>query len=618
MKRTNRLTEGNILHTLIRFAVPVFFTLFLQALYGGVDLLVVGQFAATADVSGVATGSMLMSTVTMVITGLSMGITILVGERIGRGEPDEAGRAIGGGICLFAAFGVLLTVVLLAGAEPLARLLHAPEEAFAETVEYIRICGGGSLFIVAYNVLGAVFRGIGDARTPLFTVMLACVINIGGDLLLVEGFHLGAAGAALATVAAQAVSVVVSLAVIQRRKDRLPFHFSRRSVRFDGRIIALELRLGLPVALQELLVGTSFLVIQTIVNTFGVTASAGVGVAEKVCVFLMLVSSAYMHSMSAFVAQNMGAGQPRRAKRALGYGILTAFAAGLVMAWLAFFHGDTLSLLFAKDAAVAAASHSYLKAYAIDCMLTPFLFCFMGYYNGCEKTLFVMIQGIIGAFGVRIPIAYLVSRIPGATLFQIGLGTPASSTVQIVLCLAMFLYLERRQRHAKVAQHLDGRGGEVHGVDAGDVAVGGEELGEADDKHHRGVLDVDDEVVADLGHDIAQGLGEDDIHHGLYVAHADSLGPLGLAGVNGEDAAADRLGHVGAGIDGDHQKGGGPDVVKAHGVVGEVGQAVVEEHSLEHHGGCPERPPHRYGSRPGAAIAGLAGAGGPVDGWGWC
>ena len=180
MKRTNRLTEGNILHTLIRFAVPVFFTLFLQALYGGVDLLVVGQFAATADVSGVATGSMLMSTVTMVITGLSMGITILVGERIGRGEPDEAGRAIGGGICLFAAFGVLLMVVLLAGAETLARLLHAPEEAFAETVEYIRICGGGSLFIVAYNVLGAVFRGIGDARAPLFTVMLACVINIGG------------------------------------------------------------------------------------------------------------------------------------------------------------------------------------------------------------------------------------------------------------------------------------------------------------------------------------------------------------------------------------------------------------------------------------------------------
>ena len=184
--------------------------------------------------------------------------------------------------------------------------------------------------------------------------------------------------------------------------------------------------MGVPVALQELLVGTSFLVIQTIVTTFGVTASAGVGVAEKVCVFLMLVPSAYMHSMSAFVAQNMGAGQPRRAKRALGYGILTAFAAGLVMAWLAFFHGDALSLLFAKDAAVAAASHSYLKAYAIDCMLTPFLFCFMGYYNGCEKTLFVMIQGVIGAFGVRIPIAGMAGD-QQAALFGQGCFSPGDA-----------------------------------------------------------------------------------------------------------------------------------------------------------------------------------------------
>ena len=177
-------------------------------------------------------------------------------------------------------------------------------------------------------------------------------------------------------------------------------------------------------ALQELLVGTSFLVIQTIVNTFGVTASAGVGVAEKVCVFLMLVPSAYMHSMSAFVAQNMGAGQPRRAKRALGYGILTAFAAGLVMAWLAFFHGDALSLLFAKDAAVAAASHSYLKAYAIDCMLTPFLFCFMGYYNGCEKTLFVMIRGSSAPSACASPSPIWSAASPGPPCSRLGWAPP--------------------------------------------------------------------------------------------------------------------------------------------------------------------------------------------------
>ena len=443
MTQTGNLTEGKIFTTLIKFAVPVFFTLFLQALYGGVDLLIVGQFAETADVSGVATGSMLLSTVTNVTTGLSMGITILVGERIGRGDRNGAGRAIGGGIFLFAVFGIILTLVMLFGAETLASLLHAPEEAFAETVMYIRICGGGSLFIVAYNVLGAIFRGIGDAKTPLVTVLIACVINILGDLLLVEVFHLGAAGAAIATVAAQAVSVIVSLFLIRRKK--LPFDFSGKYVRYTKEVVNTEIKLGAPVSLQELLVGISFLVIQTIVNTFGVVDSAGVGVAEKVCVFIMLVPSAYMQSMCAFVAQNRGAGNPRRAKKALGYGVASAFVVGVIMCFVTFLHGDLLSSVFSKDPDVIAASHSYLKAYAIDCLLTPFLFCFTGYFNGCEKTFFVMLQGIIGAFCVRIPVAWMISRMAGATLFQIGLGTPASSLVQIILCVGMFLYLGKRK-----------------------------------------------------------------------------------------------------------------------------------------------------------------------------
>lgn len=443
MARTGNLTEGKIFTTLIKFAVPVFLTLFLQALYGGVDLLIVGQFAETADVSGVATGSMLLSTVTNVTTGVSMGITILVGERIGRGDRNGAGRAIGGGIFLFAVFGVVLTLVMLFGAETLASLLHAPEEAFAETVMYIRICGGGSLFIVAYNVLGAIFRGIGDAKTPLVTVLIACVINILGELLLVEVFHLGAAGAAIATVAAQAVSVIVSLFLIRRKK--LPFDFSGKYVRYTKEVVNTEIKLGAPVSLQELLVGISFLVIQTIVNTFGVVDSAGVGVAEKVCVFIMLVPSAYMQSMCAFVAQNRGAGNPRRAKKALGYGVASAFVVGVIMCFVTFLHGDLLSSVFSKDPDVIAASHSYLKAYAIDCLLTPFLFCFTGYFNGCEKTFFVMLQGIIGAFCVRIPVAWMISRMAGATLFQIGLGTPASSLVQIILCVGMFLFLEKRK-----------------------------------------------------------------------------------------------------------------------------------------------------------------------------
>lgn len=449
MKKTLSLTEGKILGTLMKFAVPIFLSLLLQALYGGVDLLVVGQFATTSDVSGVSTGSTLLNTMTMVITGLAMGITIMVGEEIGAGNPDKAGRAVGSGICMFAVFGLLLTAGITAGAPAIAALLKAPDEAFSATVSYIRICGAGSLFIVAYNVLGAIFRGIGDSKTPLLTVFIACVINIFGDLLLVRGFGMGAAGAAFATVAAQFISVIVSLVVISGRKN-LPFKISRDKIRFDMPVIAKELKLGTPVALQEVFVGTSFIVIQSVVNSFGVVPSAGVGVAEKVCAFVMLVPSAYMQSMSAFVAQNMGAGKPERANKALKYSIITALGVGVIMLLLLFFKGNILSAVFTKDPDVVIAAHSYLKSYGIDCLISPMMFCFIGYFNGCERTMFVMLQGFIGAYLVRLPIVILMSHIVGDNLFCIGLGTPLSSVVQILLCIGCYIHLNKRKAMLRV------------------------------------------------------------------------------------------------------------------------------------------------------------------------
>lgn len=441
MKQTS-LVEGNIFSSLMKFALPVFITLLLQALYGAVDLLVVGQFAQTADVSGVATGSMLLQTVTGLIIGLAMGITILVGKKIGEGNSREAGQAVGSGICIFAVFAVILTVFLTLGANLLAKAMQAPEEAFAQTAGYIRICGAGIVFIVGYNVLGSIFRGIGDSKTPLVTVIIACISNIVLDLLFVAGFGMGASGAALATTISQGISVAASLVIIRRKQ--LPFEMTKKDLKFDKQFISAELKLGIPIALQDLLVGISFLIIQMVVNTMGVTASAGVGVAEKICVFIMLVPSAYMQSMSAFVAQNMGAAKPERADRALWYGITTAVVIGLVMGYAAFFHGDIMGMVFSKDMEVVAASHNYLKAYAIDCILTPFLFCFVGYFNGREKTLFVMLQGIIGAFGVRVPVVFLMSMLQGVTLFHIGLATPCSTVVQITMCLIMYRRIRKK------------------------------------------------------------------------------------------------------------------------------------------------------------------------------
>lgn len=435
MKESN-LLKGNILKSLISFAFPVLLALFLQAMYGAADLIIVGKFAGTFEQSGVATGSQFFNMVTMVITGLSMGITILVAQAIGSNKKIKAGHGIGAGIIIFTLLAFLITISVTIFSDTLTKFMHSPPEAFKQTSSYIFICGIGTIFIVAYNVIGAVFRGIGDSKTPLITVAIACFFNIIGDLILVVIFKMGASGAAIATITAQGISVIISLIFISRKE--LPFSFSKKYISFNKNLSKKILTIGIPIALQELLVQFSFLFIQIIVNSMGVVESAAVGVAEKVCVFLMLVASAYMQSISAFVAQNNGAGLFERSKKALFYGIKTAFIAGIIMGSLSFFWGNHLSAFFSNEANVIIASHSYLKAYAIDCLLTAILFCFIGYFNGCSRTVFVMLQGVIGAFFIRIPAVYFISKFEKITLFHIGLGTPISTVVQILLCLIAY------------------------------------------------------------------------------------------------------------------------------------------------------------------------------------
>lgn len=436
-------TQGKILSPLLRFVLPALFALFLQAMYGAVDLLVVGKFAHAADVSAVSTGSQIMMTLTGLVSSFAMGMTVFLGEKIGEKRPKEAGQIVGGGLVLFLVLGVALTVLISLGAELLARVMRAPEEAFSLTTVYIRICGLGFIVIIAYNLIGSIFRGIGDSQTPLKTVAIACGCNIVGDLLLVAGFHLGTAGAAIATVFAQMVSVMISLHLIRRKE--LPFSVDRRMIRWHGGVIKKILMLGTPIALQDLLVGISFLVILAIVNALGLTESAGVGVAEKVCAFIMLVPSAFMQAMSAFVAQNRGAGKPERAVKALQYAIGVSLIFAVTMFYLSFYHGDLLARIFARDEEVIAAAADYLRAYAIDCLLTCFLFCFIGFFNGMELTTFVMAQGIIGAFLVRVPVSFMMSRIRPVSLFRIGLATPCSTIVQILLCAGCMIYVKRKR-----------------------------------------------------------------------------------------------------------------------------------------------------------------------------
>lgn len=442
MNKVSNFTEGKIFSPLLKFVIPILMALFLQAMYGAVDLLIVGQFGNAADVSSVSTGSQVMMGVTSMITGLTMGITILIGQKLGEGKREEAGNVVGSGISIFAIMSIILTVLVVTFASSIATFMHAPTEAFDSTVSYIKICAMGSVFVISYNVIGGVFRGIGDSKTPLITVGIACVVNIIGDLVFVGIFKMAAIGAAYATVMAQSTSVILSLLLI--RKRGLPFDFSLKSIKFHKNLTTQIIKFGTPIALQDVLVNLSFLVIMMIGNSMGVVASAGIGVAEKLVGFIMLIPMAFAQAVSAFVAQNYGAKKYNRSKRVLIYSILASLCCGIVMFYITFFHGNLLSGIFSKDEAVILAAWDYMKAYGIDCLFTAIMFSMVGYFNGCGRTTFVMIQGIIGAFCVRIPVSFIMSKLEPVSLFNVGLATPMSTFVQIILCISYFVYLSNK------------------------------------------------------------------------------------------------------------------------------------------------------------------------------
>lgn len=441
MSNTADFTQGSILKKLCRFMLPVLGALILQAAYGAVDLLVVGRFGSTSGLSAVSTGSQVLNLVTFVVTQLAMGVTVLIARYIGEKREKEIGAVLGGAAVVFTILAGCLFVLLVLFARPISVLMQAPQEALALTASYVRICGCGILFIVAYNVLSAVFRGLGDSRSPLLFVLVACLVNVAGDLVLVAGLRLDAAGAALATVLAQAVSVGCALAILRRKK--LPFTFRKSDVRLNEQCRRF-LAIGLPLALQEFLTQLSFLTLCAFVNRLGLAASSGYGVASKIVSFVMLVPSALMQSMASFVAQNIGAGNVKRAKKSMFTGIAVGVAFGIVMFALVLRKGDVLAGLFSTDAEVVRRGFEYLRGFAPETIVTAVLFSMVGYFNGSNQTLWVMIQGLIQTLLVRLPLAYYMSIQPNASLTKIGMSAPVATVVGIALNIGCFLYLNRR------------------------------------------------------------------------------------------------------------------------------------------------------------------------------
>ena len=442
MNDNQDFTVGSIPKKMIKFMLPILGAIVLQAMYSAVDLMIVGKFGSTAGISGVATGSNVMNLFTFFTANLSVGVTVLMGRYLGEGKEERIGKLLGGSVVFFVALSVVFSIIMFSFARPIATLMQAPAEAADLTVQYIRICAVGFVFVVFYNFISAIMRGLGNSKLPLLFVGIACVVNIIGDLVLVAGLKMNVAGAAIATIFAQAVSVVLSAIIIFRQK------FSFKITKADFRIneeVGKFVKVGLPLGFQEILTNGTFLALCAFVNRMGLDCSSGYGVAQKIQSFVMLIPLAIMQSLASFVAQNVGAGKERRARSALRFCIIVGCTTGLLIAIGVFVRGDVAAKIFSDDPQVIKRAAEFLKGFAPEAIVTCILFSFMGYFNAHSKSLFVMGQGVVQSLLVRLPVSYYMSIQPDASLTGVGAAAPAATVFGILLCLGYYVILRKKK-----------------------------------------------------------------------------------------------------------------------------------------------------------------------------
>lgn len=445
------LTTGNVFGTLLSFSIPYFFSYFLQTLYGMADLYIVGQFDAVESTTAVSIGSQIMHMITVMIVGLAMGTTVSIGHEAGAKNEKRMFAAIGNTVVLFLSLSVLSAVILTLCIRPIVSVMSTPAEAVESTVSYLTICFIGIPFITAYNIISSIFRGMGDSRSPMYFIAVACVSNIALDYLFIGALGMGAAGAALGTTLAQTISVAAALLRIRTDKGMQHIRLSAEDFKPQRTVMGKLLAIGVPVAVQDGFIQISFLLITVIANRRGLFDAAAVGVVEKIIGILFLVPSSLLSSVSALAAQNIGAGKKERAKQTLKYAMIAAVVFGTVSALLMQFFAEPVVGIFRGEPEVVRLGGQYLKGYVWDCVFAGVHFCFSGYFCARGMSGLSFLHNAVAIVCARIPLVYLASKLFADTLFPMGLATVTGSAVSVVICVIAFVWIERKARVYKVS-----------------------------------------------------------------------------------------------------------------------------------------------------------------------
>lgn len=439
------LTTGSVLKNIVFFSLPYLLSYFLQTLYGMADLFIIGQFNGVDRITAVSVGSQVMHMLTVMIVGLAMGATVTIGKAIGGKKLEQASITVGNTITLFMGVSIVMTILLLLLVKPIVAVMSTPAEAVSETIIYLTICFIGIPFITAYNIISSIFRGLGDSKSPMYFIAIACVANIILDYLFIGGLHLGAAGAALGTTLSQTVSVIVALCVVLGRKTGITL--KRQYFKPQMETMGQILRIGIPIALQDGFIQIAFIVITVIANRRGLNDAAAVGIVEKFIGIVFLVPSTMLSTVSALSAQNIGAGKHERASATLRYVIMIAVGFGIIVAVITQFTGKDIVGIFTNDESVIVLGDQYLRSYIWDCVFAGIHFSFSGYFCAYGLSGISFLHNVLSIICVRIPGAYFASLYYPDTLYPMGFAAPGGSLLSAIVCVIAFCIVRKRRRN---------------------------------------------------------------------------------------------------------------------------------------------------------------------------
>ena len=438
------LTSGSVFKNIVFFSLPYLLSYFLQTLYGMADLVIIGRFSGVENITAVSIGSQVMHMLTVMIVGLAMGSTVTIGKAIGAKRKKEASRTIGNTVTLFMGIAIVITILALILVKPIVAMMSTPTEAVSGTILYLTICFIGIPFITAYNIISSIFRGLGDSKSPMYFISVACFVNIGLDVIFIGGFHLGAAGAALGTVLSQTTSVIIALTVILKKQTGISLN--KEDFRPQKITMGQILKIGIPVALQDGFIQISFIIITIIANRRGLNDAAAVGIVEKIIGVVFLVPSTMLSTVSALGAQNIGANKHDRASLTLRYAVMIAVGFGFIVSVITQFIGTNLVSMFTNDAQVVVLGDQYLRSYIWDTMIAGVHFRFSGYFCAYGLSGISFLHNVLSIVFVRVPGAFLASKYFPHTLFYMGLAAPAGSLLSVIVCIIAFIWMKKRSK----------------------------------------------------------------------------------------------------------------------------------------------------------------------------